>query len=186
MRRDNSTLFRAAGRSAYVSSAVSAIGIVFLMLLYVGFFANVELLLVFGPLNDVLIIVQYLFALPVAVALHRILKHQSAGLSLVAMLVAFVGIGGAVVFQLLLITGVMTFSEQVVYASTFILVVGVWILITGFMGRRSGELRLSIPAIILGALYFGYPLWAYRVGQQFLAEDRVNDLSSKAGSDVAA
>jgi hypothetical protein len=38
---DGLTLFRAAGRSALVSTAVSAIGVVFLVLLYVGIFANV-------------------------------------------------------------------------------------------------------------------------------------------------
>lgn len=168
MRNEDSTLVRAAGWSAYVSSAVSALGVAFLLLLYLGFLANLESLLVFGPLNDLLVIVQYLLALPVAVALYQILKAQSAGMSLVAVLAAFVGIVGVVVFTSLLIAGVMTFSEQVGYVSAFLLVVGVWIVITGLLGRR-GKLRLSIPAIILGALYVGFPLWAYRVGQQLLA-----------------
>ncbi|GMR09766.1 MAG: hypothetical protein BMS9Abin28_0586 [Anaerolineae bacterium] len=174
MQSEGSTPFRAAGRSAYVSSAVSAFGIAFLVLLYVGIFASIEPLGVFGPLNDLFVLVQYTLALPVVVAFHRILRPQSPRLSLVAMLVAVVGIVGVVVFQLLLITGAMSFLEQVAYASASILLVGVWIVITGFLGRRSGKLQLSVAAIILGALYFGYPLWAYRVGRQLLAGDRAS------------
>ena len=169
MRSKDATLFRVAGWSAYVSSIVSAIGIAFLLLLYAGFFANVEPLLVFGPLNDVMVIVQYILALPVVVSLHRILRPRSPGLSLLAMVAALVGTGGVVMFQLLLLAGTMSFSEQVGYVSTFLLVLGAWIVITSLLGRRSGLLRLSVPAIILGALYLGYPLWAYRVGQQLLA-----------------
>jgi hypothetical protein len=164
--------FRTAARSANISAAVSAVGIVFLLLLYVGFFANAESLLVFGPLNDLFIIIQYVFAVPIAVALHRLLKTQSPGMSLVALVTAFVGFAGVIVFQLLLLTGVMDFTEQVVYASTFILVVGVWIVITSYIGRRSGNLHIGIPTMILGALYLGYPLWAYRVGQQLVANDQ--------------
>ena len=178
MQSDGSTLFRAAGRSALVSSAVSAIGVVSLVLLYVGFIANVESLLIFGPINDALIIVQYALALPVAVAMHRILKPRSPKPSLVGMLVAFVGIGGVIVFQLLLLTGVMSFSEQIVYASTFLLVIGVWIVITGFVGRGSGGFGFSIPTIVLGASYLGYPLWIYRVGRYLLTHDQTMGSSS--------
>jgi len=167
-----SALFPAAGWSAYMGAVVSAFGIAFLVLLYVGFFTGAEGLLKFGPLNDICIIIQYVLALPIVVAFHRLLSPQSPRLSLFAMLVAQVGILGVVVFQSLLITGVMTFLEQVAYASTSMLIVGVWIAITGFLGRRLGLLNISVGPIILGALYVGYPLWAYRVGQRLLLENR--------------
>jgi len=172
MRDEASTFFRVAGWSAYVSAVVSAFGIVFLLLLYVGFFGGKESLLIFGPLNDICNIVQYTLALPIAVAFHRLLRDRSPGLSLVAMLIAVVGIVGVVVSQFLLITDVMSISEQLAYASASLLIVGVWIVITGFLGRRSGRLQISVAVIILGALYIGYPLWAYRVGQQLLSGKR--------------
>ncbi len=172
MRDEAFTLFRAAGWSAYVSAVVSAFGIVFLVLLYVGFFAGAEGLLRFGPLNDICGLIQYALALPIAVAFHRILRAQSPGLRLVAMLIGVIGIVGFVVFQSLLITGVMPFSEQIAYASASGLTIGVWIVITGLLARRSGRLHISVAVIILGALCFGYPLWAYRVGQQLLSGNR--------------
>ena len=172
MRDEGSALLRAAGWSAFLGAVVSAFGIAFLVLLYVGFFTGAEGLLKFGPLNDICIIIQYLLALPIVVAFHRLLSPQSPRLSLFAMLVAQVGILGVVVFQSLLITGVMTFLEQVVYASTSMLIVGVWIAITGFLGRQLGRFNISLGPIILGALYVGYPLWAYRVGQRLLSETR--------------
>src|SRR3990170_3920208 len=129
MRDEGSALFPAAGWSAYMGAVVSAFGIAFLVLLYVGFFTGAEGLLKFGPLNDICIIIQYVLALPIVVAFHSLLSPQSPRLSLFAMLVAQVGILGVVVFQSLLITGVMAFQEQVVYASTSMLIVGVWIVI---------------------------------------------------------
>jgi hydrogenase-4 membrane subunit HyfE len=90
----------------------------------------------------------------------------------VALLIGVFGIVGFVVFQALLITGVMSFSEQIGYVSASALIFGVWIVITGFLGRRSGRLHNSVAVIILGALYIGYPLWAYRVGQQLLSGNR--------------
>ena len=172
MRDEDSTLFRVAGWSAYVSAVVSAFGIVFLVLLYVGYFAGAEGLLRFGPLSDICGLIQYAFALPIVVAFYRILRPQAPGLSLVAMLIGVIGIVGFVMFQALLITGVMSFSEQIAYVSASGLIIGVWIVITGFLGRRSGRLHLSVPVIILGALNFLYPLWAYRVGQQLLSRNR--------------
>jgi hypothetical protein len=179
MRSDDPSLIRAAGWSAYTSSAVSAIGILFLILLYVGFFTNVESLLIFGSIGDALVVVQYLLALPIAVALYRALSPRSPRLSLIAIVLAFAGVGGVVVFQLLVITGVMSFSEELVYVSTSFLVVAMWIVITSLVGRRTMALQIGVPTIILGALYFGYPLWVYRIGQHLLAAARTKAPSSE-------
>ena len=166
MQAKTSLLFRSAGKIAYAGAVVSALGIVFLVALYVGLFTGTESLLMFGPLNDIFVLFQYALALPVAVALHQLLGPDSPRLSLVAMLLGIVGIIGVVVLQFLLIIGVMSFLEQVGFVSAAVLVVGVWIVITGFLGRRTGRLPVSVAVIILAALYFGYPLWAMRVGQQ--------------------
>ena len=174
MRDERSALFRAAAWGASLGAVVSAFGIVCLGLLYVGFLPHAEGLRRFGPLNDICIVVQYILALPIVVAFHRMLRPHSPRLRLIAMLIALVGIVGVVVFQSLLLTGVMPFLEQVAYASASLLMVGVWIVIIGFVGRRAGLLSISVATIILGALYIGYPLWAYRVGQRLRSEHRTS------------
>lgn len=162
-------LVRAAARCAFLSGWVAAVGIVFLALLYAGFLLGVDGLLVFGPLNDLLIVVQYVLAIPVAVALHGVLKPHAVRLSGVALLTAFVGIAGVVVFQVLLLTGAMDFTAQAPYASAFLLVAGAWIGMASHVGRRSGRLPLRGPTVVAAALYVGYPFWAIQVGRQLLA-----------------
>ena len=57
---------RSAGKIAYAGAVVSTLGIVFLVALYVGLFTGTESLLIFGPLNDIFVLIQYALALPVA------------------------------------------------------------------------------------------------------------------------
>lgn len=172
MRDETTSNFRVAGWCAFLSAIVAAVGIVFLLLLYVGFFTGSEGLLRFGPLNDFCIIVQYLLALPIVVAFHRILSPQSPRIAILASLIASVGIVGVVIFQYLLIAGAMTFEEQVGYASASLLVIGVWILITSTVARRDGLLNINLGVAVVGALYLGYPFWAYRVGQRLWSAER--------------
>jgi hypothetical protein len=169
MQAENVRLFRAAGWSASISAVVSAFGVLFLVLLYIGFLPGLESLQVFGPINDVCVLIQYALAVPVVMALYRILRDRSPLLCLLASVIGIVGIVGVVVFQLFLLTGVMTFSEQVGYASTSILLIGVWIVIAGMIGRKSGVLPYSLPLLILAFFYFGFPIWAYRTGKQLLS-----------------
>ena len=74
-----------------------------------------------------------------------------------------------VLFQSLLLLGAMPFRVQMPLASVSILVIGAWLLTTGVWARRAGTLRASTMLLILAALYFGYPFWAYRVAQQLSA-----------------
>src|SRR2546426_9249277 len=68
-------LIRAAGGFAIVSGIISAVGVVFLIALYVLLLATPfqALGLTFGMLNDICVAIQYLLTIPIAVALHRIL-----------------------------------------------------------------------------------------------------------------
>jgi len=171
MRDDTTGLFKVAGWCAYLGAVVSAAGILFLVLLYVGIFSGDERLIGFGILNDLCVLVQYALLLPIVIVFHRILRSQSPRLVLLMTLIAVVGIIGVIVFQYFLIAGIMPFSEQVVYVSVFILMVGAWITVAGVIGRRSGKLSQSVAEIILAALYFGYPIWVYRVGRQLRSKN---------------
>lgn len=159
-----------AGWAASFSAIVAAVGLVFLILLYAGFVPGAESLQIFGPLNDLCIIVQYVLALPIAFAFHQMLKQSAPQLSRIALLIYFIGVTGIVVFQALLLTGVMTFNQQVLYASIFLLIAGVWVFVASRALRKIGAVSMSQALIVFAALYIGYPFWAYRVGQQLRAK----------------
>jgi len=158
--------------AAFASSAVAAVGMICLVLLYVGLGLRIESLRLFGPLNDVCVVLQYVAALPVVVAFHRLLAPRSPGAMRLATLAAIVGIVGTAGFQYLLITGRMAFVDQVGYVSVTVLLIGVWIVTTGVLGRRHGVLPFSARLVFLAALSFGFPVWMYRVGRLFARQQR--------------
>lgn len=159
--------FRLTSWAAKASAAVAGVGIVCLVLLYAGLGLEIRTLQRFGPLNDLCVVLQYALALPVVRAFHRMLAPHAPGRIRVATLAAVTGILGTGFLQSLLLTGRMTFAEQVPYVSITVLLIGVWIVITGTLGRRLGRFPFGMPSVWLAALYFGYPVWMYRVGQQF-------------------
>jgi hypothetical protein len=158
-----------AGWCAYLSGVVSIVGIVFLVIMYIGFFTNDLGLQRFGPLNDVCIIIQYLLALPVALALHQLLKSRAPNLSRTALLIGIAGMIGVMVLQGLLVAGVVTFEEQVGAVMVALLVVGAWLVITGYLGRSTGKLPRGLRMSILAAFYLGYPIWAFWLGRKLLS-----------------
>jgi hypothetical protein len=156
-----------AERTALASALVGSVGIVCLVLLYVGLLAPAKKLLIFGPLNDICVLVQYALALPTVLALHRVLRTEAPKASLCAMIAATVGIAGVVVFQGLLLLGLMSFRAQVGGASASVLLVGCWIVMTWAIGRRRGVVPTSPILTLVAALYFGYPVWINSVGKRF-------------------
>jgi hypothetical protein len=166
MKRWEFGLLRIPTSAAYGSAIVAAIGVLFLVLMYADFLTPAKGLRVFGPLNDACVLVQYALALPIVVALHRLLTQHSPHLRVLALIFEVGGAAGTIVFQAVLLSGLLPFRQQVLYAAASLLVVGIWVLTTGVMGRRSGILQGSVPLLVLAAPCFGYPIWAYRLGQQ--------------------
>lgn len=153
----------------YASGVVSLIGIVFLVVFYIGFLNGSEALQTFGPLNDICIIIQYLLILPVLPVLYRLFRDDAPVLSIAAMLIGVAGIIAVVVLQVLLVTGVLTFEQQVGPVSIALLVVGLWILSTGSLGRSSGKLPGGLAVSILAMFYVGYPFWAFWLGRRLVS-----------------
>ena len=168
-------IFGVASKAAYGSAVVSAVGVLFLLLMYAGFLLPAKGLLVFGPLNDACVLLQYLLALPLVFAFHRLPVQVSPRLRIVALTIGLSGILGAVVLQALLLVGLLSFREQIAYASLSVLLVGVWILLTGLLALGSSLGGMTVRLRILAALYFGYPFWAYRVGQQLELHRRATE-----------
>lgn len=158
----NGARIRLAGWTAYASGVVATIGLVF----WFARFAMPNSLV--GWLNDVLVLIQYALALPIAIALHRLLGRHNLSFSLSAMIVGIGGMLGVVVFQFLLLVGALTFAQQVVPVTIAILVVGVWLVMTGYLARSEGRLPHSLRMSILAVPYFGFPMWTFWLGRHLL------------------
>jgi hypothetical protein len=168
-RRYSDLIVRFAGWCAYFSGAVSFIGIVFLGLMFIGFSTNNWRLQRFGTLNDSCNIIQYLLALPITLALHQRLKAYGLTLSRVATLIGIAAMIAIVVLHFLLVRGVMTFEEQVGFVMIALIVIGIWLVITGYLGRSSGRMPYSLLMSVLAASYLGYPIWAIWLGRLLLS-----------------
>ncbi len=127
----------------------------------------------FGTLNDIAIVMQYLLALPIPIAIHQLIRARAQLLSTVAMLVGIVGILAVALLQLLLIVGILSFAHQFVPINlALFLGVGGWMLLVGYLGHTTHVVRHSIVLGILGWTYLGYPVWAFGMGRQLLSGSR--------------
>ena len=164
------SLIRAAGGFAIVSGIVSAIGVVFLIAMFVLFATPLkELGLTFGLLNDICVAVQYLLTIPIALALYRILLPHNPALIRLATIVGIAMMLVVIGLQLALIFGVTTFEQQVVWVSLAMIVgVGSWLVITGLVARSAGRLPNSVVMSAVAVPYFGYPVWAFWLGRHLL------------------
>ena len=164
------SLIHAAGGFAIVSGIVSAVGVVFLIAMFV-FFAtpNRELGLIFGLLNDICVALQYLLTIPIALALYRVLLPNNPALIRLATVVGIVMMLVVIALQLALVFGVLPFERQVVWVSlAMILGVGSWLLVTGLVARSTGRLPNSVVMSAVAIPYVGYPVWAFWLGRLLL------------------
>ncbi len=158
-------LVRVAGWCAYVSGVVAVFGIVFL----VAFFTVGG---GFGKLNDIAAIVQMILMLPIAFALQRFLRPHGSALSTVSMLLGIAGMLAVIILQLLLVVGVLTFSQQIAMVIPAFLVILAWFVINAYLGRSIDVLPHSMLLNVLAGLYIGYPVWGYLVGRRLLSSNR--------------
>ena len=163
-------VIRAAGGFAIVSGIISAIGVVFLITMFVLFATPLKTLgLTFGLLNDICVAIQYLLTIPVALALYRILLPHNPALIRLATIVGIAMMLVVIGLQLALISGVVTFEQQVVWVSLAMIVgVGSWLVITGLVARSTGRLPNSVLMSSVAVPYLGYPVWAFWLGRHLL------------------
>ena len=152
-------LIKLAVLCAFSSGIVSVFGIVFLVIFFT--FGGI-----FGTLNDIAVIIQYLLMMPIAITLWRLLRPTRSTLSLAALLIGMAGMIAVVLLQLLLVTGVLPFSQQIGMVIIAFLVVLVWFIINQNLGRDTNILPRSILLTVLAGLYFGYPVWAFSLGRR--------------------
>jgi hypothetical protein len=163
-------LIRAAGAFSIVSAIVSAIGVVFLVAMFVLFGTQRETPgLTAGMLNDICVALQYLLTIPIALALYRILAPYNPRLMGIATAIGIGMMVVVVVLQMLLVFGAMAFEKQVVWVSlAMILGVGSWLVITGLVAKSTGRLPNSVLMSAAAVPYVGYPVWAFWLGKRLL------------------
>jgi hypothetical protein len=126
-------LVRTAGKWSYLAGVAWILGFAALFV----FFAVGG---IFGSINDAISIFQFLFLIPVALALHRILGLHAPALSGVA---AALGIGAMLVIaflQFLLVLGTVQFEQTLRPILLLGAIVGLWWLATSFLGLARGAL----------------------------------------------
>jgi hypothetical protein len=90
----------------------------------------------------------YLLALPIPLALHQLLQGRAPAMSRAAMLIGLSGMVAVAVLQFLLLSGRLTFAQQGGPVTVDILLVGLWLVITGYLGQSSGILPSAIALVV--------------------------------------
>jgi hypothetical protein len=162
-------VIRLGGWAALASGAIGAVGLAFLIAMYASFAVGSSAALPFGRINDFLVLIQYLVALPITLALQVLLGPRNPSLIRAATVIGIVGMFAIAGLQFLLVAGVLTFAQQVVPVMIAILVVGVWLVITGSVGQAGATLPGGLRMSLLAAPYLGYPIWAFWLGRRLLA-----------------
>jgi hypothetical protein len=171
------------GRAAYATAVVAPIGLAFLVAMYVSFALGAKSPgLAFGWINDMLAVVTGLLMLPVAVAVHVLLRDRAPRASRLALIL---GIGANVaiaILQSLLVAGVLTFDQEIGPVLIAFLALVVWFVTTGLMGSSTGVLPHGIRMSVLAATYIGYPFWAAWLGRHLLGRAGEPDSAIWAGT----
>ena len=163
-------LMRAAGGFAIVSGIISAIGVLFLIAMFI-FFATSRQSLgeTFGMINDICVAIQYLLTIPIALAMDQILRPNNPTLVRFATIFGIFMMLIVAGLQMALVFGVIPFEKQVGWVSLAMLLgVGTWLVITGLVSRSTGKLPHSVLMSGLAVPYLGYPVWAFWIGRLLL------------------
>jgi hypothetical protein len=168
-RIETSRILRLGARAAYATGVVAPIGLASLIAMYVAFaIGSMSRGLVFGWINDVLAIVTGLLMLPVAVAVHVLLRSGAPQLSRLLLLIGIGANVAIVVLQSLLVLGALTFAQEIGPVLVAFLFLAVWFVMTGYLGSRSGVLSRGFRMGLLAVTYVGYPIWAFWLGRHLL------------------
>jgi hypothetical protein len=180
---------RLGGWAALASGLISAIGFVCLVLLYALFAAgSTSEALAFGWINDVLAVVNGLLMMPVAVAVHVLLRSQWPTASRLALMIGIGANLAIVVLQSLLVVGTLTFQQEIGPVLVAFLFLAAWFVTTGYLGSSSRLLPNGVRMSLLAITYVAYPIWAFWLGRHLLnlAGVPVSSLSAGAERDLPA
>lgn len=156
---------RVAGVASIASSGIAAVAVALLGAMYGAFAAGATSAgQAFGGINDRLILVAYALAVPgiLATAMALSIARRPVVVAL-GTLLALAAIVAIVVLQWQLVTGTLSFEQQIGPVSVAFLALGVWFVLTGYLG--ADVLPYGVRLGALAALYVGYPFLAFRLGR---------------------
>ena len=171
--------FLVAGVLALTGGVVGIAMVATLAAMYIGFALGPgvrDTALRIGTLNDALAILAYGLVLPVVPAMYVLVRETGGVRSLLLAVVGAIGIFVTIVLQWLLVTGRLSFDQQIGMVSLSLMAVGVWMVGTGYLARRAGVLPNGLRNGLLGASYFGFPVWAIDVGRTLMRAGRTRNL----------
>ena len=112
----------------------------------------------------------YVLAVPGVLAIAEILRSRQPSFAALGALVAVGAIVAITVLQWQLVTGALTFEQQIGAVSVAFLALGAWFVLSAYVG--AGLLPYGVGIGVLAALYVGYPLLAFRLGRSLLRGNR--------------
>ena len=162
---------RAVGLVTIASGVIGAIGIVFLGGMFAAFAVGAQAWgQRLGWINDVLVLASYALLTPSVLATRTRLLPSAPRLASATTVIGLASLAAAVVSQGLLVTGVITFEQQIGTFSLFLLALGAYFVPAGWAGKRAGVLRVGPWTGLAATLYLGVPVWAIRLGRQLVDE----------------
>jgi hypothetical protein len=123
----------------------------------------------FGAINDWLVLVAYVLAVPGVLATAEMLRSRRRRLAVPGALVAFGAIVAITLLQWQLVTGALTFEQQIGPVTVAFLALGAWFVLSAYLG--AGLLPYGVGTGVLAALYIGYPLLAFRLGRALVGRN---------------
>lgn len=125
---------RFAGWSAYLSAGLSIISGIFLLLFYGLEVPRMDTAdssgqQMFGTLNDIATLFQFLCMLPLTGALHRLAPPDRQRSSLIAMSTGIVGLLGVIIAQTLLVAQVVSFEVNLPIVMASFGLFGIWMIL---------------------------------------------------------
>jgi len=139
-----------------ISAVAAVVGLIFLAIFYSG--AGI-----FGPLNDIAVIIQYIFMLPIAFYIYRRIEPQGRFMSISVTLIGVLGMLAVIVLQTLLVVGVISFGQQIGMVMIAFLVVMLWFVLVESLGRDDEIIPKGRLLAVLAGMVIGYPVWAKRL-----------------------
>ncbi len=161
--RVSSSGMRLAGLASLASAAVAIVAVILLIAMFGAFGVGATSAgQTLGGINDVLTLVAYVLAVPGVLATAAILRSTRPSLVALGAVVALAALAAIAILQWLLITGALTFEQQIGPVSVAFLALGAWFVLSGYLG--AGSLPYGVGIAVLAALYVGYPVLAFRLG----------------------
>ena len=155
-----------AATALQVSGVIGGVGLVFLIGMFAAFASGQQSLgMRLGFINDLTGIVTLPLAVPAMLVLHDRLR-PTTGRAGDALLVLAIGATIAiVVLQVMLVTRVLTFEQQIGPVSLAFLALAAWFIATGRLATRAGLFPHGTTLGVAAAAYVGYPLWAFKLAR---------------------